>query len=75
MDSQDQIQGKEGVCPVCGTQINYGCFDLVDEGGVYEWECPACGTTGKEGYDLIFDGSQYNVRLADGTPFRKDVND
>lgn len=63
---------SEGVCPVCGGQINYGCFELVDEGGTYDWECPDCGATGKEGYDLTFDGSHYDVMLADGTPFEED---
>lgn len=57
---------KEGICPICSNQINYGSFELVDEGGTYDWECPACGATGEEGYDLVFDGTNYNVQDADG---------
>ena len=71
MQEQDKVSGKEGICPVCGNYIEYGGFELVDAGAVYEWECPICGATGKEGYDLVFDGSHYNVKLADGTPFTK----
>ena len=68
---QDQLPDMEGICPICGGHINYGSFDLVDEGGFYEWECPDCGATGKEGYDLIFDGSHYDVKHSDGTPFER----
>ena len=63
---------EEGICPVCGSQISYGSFELIDEGGVYHWDCHSCGASGKEGYDLIFDGRQYDVQLADGTPFKKE---
>ena len=68
-----EVEGpdSEGICPVCGAKFDYGCFDLVDEGGIYDWECPRCGATGKEGYDLIFDGNQYDVKLADGRPFER----
>lgn len=62
---------EEGVCPVCGNQIDYDYFELCDEGGLYRWQCPKCGSTGKEGYDLVFDGEHYDVHLADGTPFEK----
>ena len=58
---------REGICPLCGGNIDYGSFNLVDEGGTYDWECPGCGATGKEGYDLVFDGNHYDVRRADGT--------
>lgn len=70
---QELAPHTEGICPVCYSEIEYGNFKLLDEGGIYEWECPNCGATGKEGYNLIFDGNHYDVRLADGTPFeRKD---
>ena len=58
---------REGLCPLCGEHFNYGSFELIDEGGVYEWTCPGCGATGKEGYDLVFDGNHYDVCRADGT--------
>lgn len=64
----DQHQYQEGICPVCGGSICYGSFDLVDEGGTYDWTCSSCGASGREGYDLVFDGSHYDVELADGTP-------
>ena len=60
---------KEGICPVCGGLIAYGSFDLVDEGGTFDWTCGSCGATGREGYDLVFDGSHYDVELSDGTKF------
>ena len=66
--SQEPIY-KEGVCPVCGGIILYGSFDLVDEGGVYHWDCGSCGASGREGYDLVWDGCHYDVELADGTKF------
>ena len=58
---------KEGVCPLCGGSVSYGSFELVDEGGTYDWDCSGCGATGKEGYDLVFDGRHYDVCRADGT--------
>jgi rubredoxin len=57
---------QEGICPVCGEDIEYGDFEMHDEGATYDWECPKCGATGKEGYDLTFDGNHYNVCDADG---------
>lgn len=63
---------KEGICPVCGSNIRYGSFELSGEGGFYEYHCPECGATGKEGYDLIFDGLHYDVCTADGKPFKKE---
>lgn len=53
---------KEGICPLCGNEIEYGLFEVLDDGGVYEWTCPACGASGEEGYNLIFDGNHYNVQ-------------
>lgn len=58
---------KEGVCPLCEGGIVYGSFNLVDEGGTYDWTCSVCNATGKEGYDLVFDGHHYDVCRADGT--------
>ena len=57
---------KEGICPVCGGQFRYGEFELSDNGGCYEWDCPHCGASGEEGYDLVFDGNHYNVEDAEG---------
>lgn len=57
---------QKGICPICGEDIEYGDFEMHDEGATYDWECPKCGATGKEGYDLTFDGNHYNVCDANG---------
>ena len=58
---------KSGICPLCGSELEYGEDIPLDDGGVYEWTCPACGATGKEGYDKVFD-RHYNVCDGDGNP-------
>ena len=57
---------KQGICPVCGAEIEYHDNIKIDDGGVYEWTCPSCGASGEEGYDEVFDGHHYNVTDADG---------
>lgn len=62
---------ERGICPVCGTPIQYdGEYEILDDGGLIDWECPNCGTTGREGYDHVFD-QHYNVYTADGEPVSK----
>lgn len=56
----------EGICPCCGSQIEYGQRNHMDNGGTIAWECPNCEASGEEGYDEVFDGMHYNVRDADG---------
>ena len=56
----------EGICPCCGSQIEYGQRNHMDNGGTTNWECPNCEASGEEGYDEVFDGMHYNVCDADG---------
>lgn len=72
-ESSGDSAHKEGICPVCGGVITYGCFELVDEGGVYFWDCGTCGASGREGYDLVFDGSHYDVTLGDAVTKLDDI--
>ena len=56
----------EGICPCCGSQIEYGHRNHMDNGGTIAWECPNCEASGEEGFDEVFDGMHYNVCDADG---------
>ncbi len=56
----------EGICPCCGSQIEYGQRNHMDNGGTIAWECPNCEASGEEGFDEVFDGMHYNVCDADG---------
>lgn len=44
----------DGVCPVCGGNLEFGCSELVDCGNVYSWECPDCGCTGHQWEQSMF---------------------
>jgi len=59
---------EEGICPICGGELEYGGDEPLDDGGVYNWTCPHCGATGKEGYDKVFD-RHYDVQDGDGNPY------
>lgn len=39
----------EGICPCCGSQIEYGQRNHMDNGGTIAWECPNCEASGEEG--------------------------
>lgn len=56
--SETEIQAAhEGICPLCGAEIEYDGFHEMDDcGGMYTWDCPQCGAHGKEGYTRKFDG-------------------
>ena len=63
----ETIKGKEDVCPVCGSEnLSFGSWEIIDSGAVIPFECKDCGTTGKEGYNLVFDGSFYDVVVPAG---------
>ena len=59
---------EEGICPICGGELEYGNDVRLDDGGCREWTCPECGATGKELYDKVFD-QHYDVKDGDGDPF------
>lgn len=59
-------EDQEGICPVCGGELELEDNIQMDDGGVYPWKCLSCGATGKQGYAEIFDGNHYDVRDADG---------
>lgn len=68
LELKDLGADEEGICPICGGELEYGNDISLDEGGVYEWTCPSCGATGKEGYNKVFD-QHYDVQDGDGNPF------
>lgn len=56
----------EGVCPICGGKIEYtGTHTIDDDGGMFDWNCPDCGASGREGYNRAFD-RHYWVADKDG---------
>ena len=68
MEMQDPDADEEGICPICGGELEYEGDEPQDDGGVYEWTCPSCGATGKEGYNKVFD-RHYDVHDGDGNPY------
>lgn len=68
-DIQEGGTDSEGVCPVCGGELEYNGDDIKTcGGGMHPWTCQKCGATGEEGYNEVFDGQHYNVRDKDGNP-------
>lgn len=57
---------REGICPLCGTSVEYGDRKEFDDDYVVNWICTNCGTSGQEGYAATFDGQHYNVYDGDG---------
>lgn len=65
--AREMGESVEGICPVCGASVEYTGEDIKTcGGGMHPWKCPACGATGEEGYNEVFDGQQYNVKDKDG---------
>lgn len=71
LEIKDPGADEEGICPICGGELEYGDDEPLDDGGVYEWTCPSCGATGKEGYNKVFD-KHYDVYDGDGNPYERD---
>ena len=65
---EDPDADKEGICPVCGGELEYGDDEPLDDGGFYEWTCPGCGATGKEGYGKVFD-QHFDVYDGEDKPY------
>lgn len=66
---RESDKDTEGVCPVCGGELEYNGDDIKTcGGGMHPWTCQKCGATGAEGYNEVFVGQHYNVRDKDGTP-------
>lgn len=59
---------EAGVCPVCGSSLEYRDDIRIDDGGFFLWKCPSCGATGKEGYDRAFN-EHFDVTDGDGKPY------
>lgn len=68
LEIKDPGADEEGVCPICGGELEYGSDVLLDEGGYREWRCPGCKATGKEMYDKVFD-EHYDVIDGSGKPY------
>ena len=60
LEVKDSDADDAGVCPICGGELEYEGDIHTDDGGFFEWKCPGCGATGKEGYDKVFD-QHYDV--------------
>ena len=60
-------EDQEGLCPVCGSYIEYGTSETTDEGVLTHWSCPKCEATGLEGADIVFE-RHYKVRDCAGNP-------
>lgn len=71
-EEANQGNDREGICPICGSAVEYVCSEPMDSGGVHHWNCPGCGASGKEGYNEVFDGHHYNVIDGRGNPFPLD---
>jgi len=61
---------QEGICPLCGGEIEYdGAKEVDDSGFTIPWTCSKCNATGKEGYTESFDGMHYNVQDEEGNDY------
>lgn len=61
---------QEGICPLCGGELEYeGDQEIVDNGTLTSWTCTNCGSTGKEGADIVFE-RHYNICSPDGRKIR-----
>ena len=63
MGIDDRI-GYEGVCPICGRDLNYGNGHIGSTGVVYYYDvnCDYCNFEGKEIYDLVYrETDDYNT--------------
>lgn len=60
---QDNTEGAQGCCPVCGSEnLSYGKLQGCETGICYPWICDDCGSSGKECYSISFDSHQEIVK-------------
>lgn len=61
-DYTDESSKDEGICPKCGSDLDYG--SLIPDGMdiYYEVECPQCDFVGKEWYDLSLQVKKSKVK-------------
>ena len=45
------------ICPVCGSDVEYGGGEVEDCDYVYKWTCDDCGAYGRDYYDMVFSES------------------
>lgn len=58
---------EEGKCPKCGHyNLNYEELKIQDNSVYYPWECPDCGASGKEWYELNFSEQELNENNTGG---------
>lgn len=68
LEVKDPGADEEGICPICGGELEYGSDVSLDEGGYREWRCLGCNAAGKEMYDKVFD-EHYDVIDSSGKPY------
>lgn len=44
---------EQGICPFCGSVVEYTDNDLSSISFIAYWTCPSCGTTGEEVYSFV----------------------
>lgn len=59
---------EPGVCPICGTEVEYQDTALFEDEDLTNWKCPDCGAVGKEVYKKEFQ-RHMDVLDGDGKPF------
>lgn len=51
---EENKKQEEGICPVCGEELEYGTGSADGSTYGYDWECKHCGAQGVEVYDMTF---------------------
>ena len=68
----DESSKNEGICPKCGSDLDYGIL-LPDGMDIYyEVECPQCDFVGKEWYDLSFAGQEIKNKKQEARSHKED---
>lgn len=70
----DVSSTSEGVCPKCGSDLDYGSLILDGMDIYYEVECSNCDFVGKEWYDLSYAGQEIKNKKQEARS-HKDANE